>query len=386
MKDIDFDELDRAVSSLMGGVPKAEPAEDKAVSPPAAYSPAPTNESELEQAQIVSSVTPSVPVNEAPSVEESPKPPLSAPSAAIAPPAVRRGRFMDMVRPVASETKKPVPSRAVSRQGATIQPINGFARPATSSIDGITLSTPQPAPQQPEAASSGDLPDPLAGVEFDKTTEAITVKTTQTTPLSVQAIQNPGMRQPEVTALSDSPFLPDAKVEKRPLGRLADTGTASQAAPEPDHAPVLGALADPEVTPAEGTAASAGDMASPEQPMPAELGHEVMAIEADTSSPTIERPKPAVPEVEAAPVRLVAQTPAPSAVRPVATSIPQQYKVQPKAAEPPTTGAIYDTAAYHQPLTHPAKKKPGWLWVLAIILILLLGAASGAAVYFFGLV
>ena len=55
------------------------------------------------------------------------------------------------------------------------------------------------------------------------------------------------------------------------------------------------------------------------------------------------------------------------------TSIPQQYKVQQpiESAEAPA-GAIYDT----QPLAHPAKKKPGWLWAVYILVIALVGAGA----------
>jgi hypothetical protein len=66
-------------------------------------------------------------------------------------------------------------------------------------------------------------------------------------------------------------------------------------------------------------------------------------------------------------------------------SIPQQYKEEPSTGDA-KNGAIYDTDTYHhQPLAHPKKKKSGWMWVIWIILILIIGAAAGAALYWAGI-
>lgn len=359
MKDIDFDELDRAVNSLMSGVPKAEPAKEDDVKTLAlpASSPGADDKADSEPAHAASSSSEVAPSHD-PEVSHDAERSMSTVSvtpAAVVPPAARRGRFMDMVRP-AAETQKSVPSRPLSRHSGSIEPTKGFTSQSAPPVEGITSPPHQPA-AQPDVSSSGDWPDPLAAVDFDKTTEAVGNKAPLTTP-----------------------FLPDAKVEKRPLGRVAD----GDSAPEPDHAPVLGALAVSGNGTTGNPAETTGDTAVPQQPLPAELGQDVMAIEADTSSVSPEQPESTM-EINAAPSRPVAPSPTSATPRPVATSIPQQYKVQPKVADP-SPGAIYDTATYHQPLSHPAKKQPGWLWVIAIILILLLGAASGAAVYFYGLV
>ena len=86
----------------------------------------------------------------------------------------------------------------------------------------------------------------------------------------------------------------------------------------------------------------------------------------------------------------VTSTPAPAAqeepsVSTGPTSIPQQYREEPSTGDK-DNGAIYDTDTYHQPIAHPAKKKSGWMWVVWIVAILLLGAGGGAALYFLGLV
>ena len=63
------------------------------------------------------------------------------------------------------------------------------------------------------------------------------------------------------------------------------------------------------------------------------------------------------------------------------TSITQQYTEQ--ASSTDESGAIYDTTAYHQPLTHTARKKSGAWVIVWILLLIILGGGAGAAVYFF---
>lgn len=357
MKDIDFDELDRAVNSLMSGVPKTEPVKEEELKT-VSLAVAETDSEPKPQAEPAATLAPSP--SSLPASDDIPPRPtedVHVDSIRTVAPAARRGRFMDMVRPVA-EPRSVSPSRTASRLGATIQPTTGFSQPAT--IDGISPPA-KPASTETSGSDQNDWPDPLASVDFNATTEAVEVKQ-----------QNSEVRSMPLA----SPFLPDTKVEKRPLGRPSTDDEPS----EPSRAPVLGALVETETRPE-----SNGDKAVPQQPLPVELGQEVMAIESDTTSFMDRSEEDVVPEKKPEPTQPEAAPQTPAAIRPIATSIPQQYKVQPSSTEP-TTGAIYDVAAYHQPLNHPAKKKPGWLWVIVILLILLLGAASGAAVYYYGLV
>ena len=235
------------------------------------------------------------------------------------------------------------------------------------------------SPLQPDSSSPSDWPDPLEAIDFEKTTEAVEAKAGQdsTTPLQDDGAASGAWSQD--ASQIGSPFLPDAKVEKRPLGRTDEATDFSAAVPELEHAPVLGGLAgsDSEMTHT--------DTAVPQQPLPVELGHEVMAIEADTSIDSPVQPAEIpLPEIkEKVPSEKPANSPS-GTLRPAVTSIPQQYKVQPKAVDA-APGAIYDTATYHQPLAHPAKERPFWLWLIGFALILVAGAAFGAAVYFFGL-
>jgi hypothetical protein len=194
-----------------------------------------------------------------------------------------------------------------------------------------------------------------------------------------------------------SPFLPDAKVEKRPLGSAAPM--VPMIAPEHE----LQALA-PDDSEAQ-LPAKPSDVQEP----PEEFRGDLMQVEADThmgvpktdqthpintkpedeeplssasstqeeSSETKETPKP----VEAS---ISEDEKSSSESHMGRISIPQQYKEQPSSGEK-ESGAIYDTDTYHQPLAHPAKKKSGWLWVLWIVLILIVGAGAGVALYFLGI-
>ena len=64
------------------------------------------------------------------------------------------------------------------------------------------------------------------------------------------------------------------------------------------------------------------------------------------------------------------------------TSIPQQYPASSDAAAL-KTGAIFDTSIYHNGANiKPPKKSNAWIWILTIVLVLI-GATIGVAVYMF---
>ncbi len=102
-------------------------------------------------------------------------------------------------------------------------------------------------------------------------------------------------------------------------------------------------------------------------PLPAELQDNLLSIEAseDTAEPKKEETNP-IPTVSL-PVG--------------ATSITAQYTEQPSTGDQPT-GSVFNTEAYKKPIARP-KKKSGWLIVLWIFLLLVVGAGVGAAIYFF---
>lgn len=272
MNDIDFDELDRAVSSTLTPTPVSEP------------TPAP--------------VSPSITTAAAPSVS----------------PAARRGgRFMDVVHP------------SSDMRGATAVP----PRP-TVPAEPVT-----PAVSAAPSAQVSDWPDPI-----------------------------------------ESPFLPDTKVEKRPLGGEQPTTDVPTPVEIPDEAPEAEII--PTVT----------EPAAPEAVVPVSLKEPVAEPET-TPEAEPEVATETTPEVEATPEEPIAE-PVPHVTEttqstPVGdggpTSIHQQYTESASSAEP--SRPIFDTEAYHQPMAHPEKKKSGIFVVLWIIGLIILGAGLGAVMYFY---
>ncbi len=384
MKELDFDELDRAVSSLMTNVPstdtnassdddkpektltldpsKATP--DDSISAPAATSSAPPSSSSSSTAAPSQPTSPVV----------TPTPPSSntlmvPPTLVVPSVAVRRGgRFMDVVHP-SSDMKKPEsPQAPISRQGATIAPLPSASAPAEEPIRPVSIPpAAEPAKSTPPVvepkAPVSEWPDPLDVANFKDESPAPAPLTT--------------------------PFLTGAKVEKRPLGGVPD----SEPAPEPDKS----GIGKEGLTSNDANDQLPVEPADIQAPLPEELQGDLVAIESGAAAQHValpskqpdEAPKAPEPAPVKAPMSLPSAPKKPEPAVPVekpgVTSIPQQYREEPSTGES-ASGAIYDTANYHQPLAHPGKKKSSWLWVIWIVLILLLGAGAGAALYFFKII
>lgn len=342
MKDIDFDELDKAVNSLM-------------LSP------------QLDSAEPQTPITPSVeqpPVQAAPA--PSPAPVQSEPTPAVTPAVRRGGRFMDMVstpnaqRPTAST---PVPSSAPapSREGLSITSRSesiSFEQPDSS--EPVTMSTPA-AP-----VAEATIPDPI-----DIPAPAIEVPQPAVSPES-----NP---EPVVQQLGslESPFIADAKVEKRPLNAgtseapLVDLAAALE---EDAHEEASTGLQDVPAE-SESEAVENGEDEPPITPQVAELSSDLVAIEAADNQ-----------EVSEAVVAPDTTSEAEEPTKPLGTtSIPQQYTAQPSSGDQ-SHAAIYDASQYPEPVTHVAKNKSGWLWVLWVILLLGVGAGGAIVLYNLGII
>jgi|GEM_PF-2093070 hypothetical protein len=202
-------------------------------------------------------------------VDDNNKAPLSVPARSNAP----KGRFMDLRHP--SSDMKPqsptVPKRA-----------------------------PEPTPTPPQPAPKPTLqPTPPKPVE-------------NKAPLSDQ--------KPDEES-GQSPFLPDASVQKRPLGGNINSEPSSPPAPKDN----------------------------PNSPLPEELQNGVMSIESSETEDT------------------------------AASSALTSTHTPDKVAE--ETTAQPQTAAYHQPIKHSNKKGP-LTWIVWILILVITGAATGAAVYF----
>jgi len=424
MKDLDFDELDRAVNSLMTNVPKTAPQQDDAkektldIAPTLDADSTPSFDKIEEAAAKINSDTPEVAA--LPSNPRTPPPVPSSPrpQAATTAPATRRsGRFMDVVHPSTDMKKSDMP-RPISRQGVSLEPVGASQKiadivPQKKETPAATAeSKPEENPvvpmskeiiEQPEteapkeSMSTSDWPDPL---------EMAAAAETKEPDAEVDEAEKPETEMPEpkeaAPAPLTSPFLPDAKVEKRPLG-----GMASEEEPEVEEEISRAPMADDTDKtvddPNKQLPATPGEL---ERVLPEELSGDLMAVEADTTHSALKQAhdegesgsdlvlasekEETVPEVkpevkedkpEPKPVVEVEDKPVPTGP----TSIPQQYKEEPNTGDQ-DNGSIYDTDTYHQPLAHPAKKKSGWMWVIWIVLILLVGAGGGALLYSLGLV
>ena len=329
MSDIDFDELDRAVNGVLGGTaaPAASPASTASEEPVITETPTIERVERTTLSPISSSsydikepspVLTTPPVTIAP-LEATPVAPVAASTA----PAARRssGRFMDMVHPSSD-----------MRSRTTSAPVEN--KPVTASV-----AQPEPVAETPQYNETPAWNEPL-----------------------------------------ESPFLADAKVEKRPLGGgevqvpeskdVADTFDFQGLLDEPDEE----LLEAPE--PQERLEATT-------MPDPIDFAAATAVTNEVETAPVVETPaiveQPPVVQPEIQPLPVI-ETPQPIVEEPVGpTSITPQYKEQPSAHQ--ETGAMYDTESYHQAVTAPVKKKSGWFTVLWILLLVIFGAGAGWAVF-----
>ncbi|HEX7483908.1 MAG TPA: hypothetical protein VF281_02020 [Candidatus Saccharimonadales bacterium] len=405
MSELDFDELDKAVNNLMSGVPKVEPPKNDDIKTLDINSTLPdTSRPSLDQ--LNSALTS---VNGPAKTDSVAASALSPVTAAPAPLATRRsGRFMDVVHP--SSDMKNVPKPTASRQGATIEPAAKNFEPTTAPVKEVE-DIPTPDHSETESVSvvdnqspshqQNEWPDPLemSGYQPEADTTSESEKTEQVATMPTEESDDEDDTVFSLDDLEDttpepltSPFITDAKVEKRPLG-----GPTSDVVPEPVVS-TAAAENDDTITnddPNDQLPATAADVAPI---LPPELQKDLMAIETDGDTSAHEaEPTPEVTPTESESKAEVSapeeekkqpEVEKPASEIPVPTgptSIPQQYKEEPSTSDQ-TNGGIYDTNNYHQPLAHPVKKKSGWLWIVWIVLLLIIGGGGAAVLYLFHII
>lgn len=327
MSDFDFDELDKAVSGAL-------------------RSPTPTDETPTGKPESAKVNPEPTPISEKPT-----------------PPAIRRGsgRFMDVVHPSSDmrSSSRPAVQQAEasstqsSQENADQQ--NGFVPPVTKP----TVEPEQFLKAEAEPEEKTETPQDLT---------------------SLGAMSPVG----EWSKPLESPFLPDTKVEKRPLGGAGGAETFASLLETTNEEPLLEAPDEPRL---EATT----------MPDPIDFAAHSMALpieSEDTGIQANEKVLPAEEKTAEQPKKeesldlltidmetekeVVAEAP----TEPVGpTSIIQQYTEQTSAEQ--SSGAIYDTENYHQPLAHAGKKHSSVWTILGIILLVLLGAGAGVAFYFF---
>lgn len=375
MKDIDFDELDRAVSSVLGQkTPTAQdaPSGENAIVPKTESQSTVTSTPPRDDTSARVEPVASLPTASSPTSTSNPVP--SVPLA-----VKRRGRFMDMVHPSASMSSvkpslvKPLPSHRIpdlkpsapveekAPEPVAVEPpvvstVEHKAEPIAAVDESQALIGAEPMPLDdgshtlPATTEEPNL-DPLAS--FTVPDEADKPKSTSSDieepvdshdekPANESSEQSEGDPQVNSSLASSvpqmTPFLADTKVEKRPLGGFVD-GDAI-AAP-----PIVSDAQNP-----------------PAVPLPRELQSDVMKVEADQSMASVETPSaaPFATSVEAAPE-------------------PDDDRVE---GHP-----LFDTSTYHEPIAAvPRKSMPAWLkWMLGLLVCLAIGAGVGYFLFTTGL-
>ena len=281
------------------------------------------------------------------------------PSPAQAPvPAARRssGMFMDMVHPSSVMRGRPNSVAPRPQPAADVKPTP--LQPAPQ------IATLNPAEPTVPLESASNLPEPTAN-----------------------------------SPTLESPFLPDAKVEKRPLGGAATPvgEIGYEESPLPNNLTDAPSLPDSLNSPeAEALLAaveseSALPPPAPEEMLPSPAPQDL--IEAPEVEPLVEAPEAEkLLEIEQPaessqqldqPEQPQPAEPAPAVISQAQTlsnaSISQQYEEKPSSVV--ESGAIYDTEHYHQPITPAPKKKTAAIVLLWVILLIIAGAAAGAAFY-----
>ncbi len=324
--DIDFDELDKAVNSLMGGVKSDQPDDE-----------APTQKT----LTISSTLGP----DEKPAYDKLDEVAKKIGSEALVPGSERTVvEDLDTVAATAP-TVPSVPAEPVKSQPTVSRPpIGRFMDVVHPSSDMRTVAKPV-QPVVPPAVTPAPTP----------TVQPAPVETTQSDAHAVA--------KPELAPLT--PFLPDAKVEKRPLGGQSISGAVQS----PFDA------AQPEDQPSD----------KAELPETTSINSEPVPLSDDTQkipdATTIQSAKSAEsPELQA--IESTPVTDVPDHMHESIRSVESVDAEQSVAANATAEGAIYDVNNYHQPLGHPAKRKSGWGVVVIILVIILVSGALGAAAYF----
>lgn len=349
MSDIDFDELDQAVNSLMGKAPIPKEKEDVAVPDTLSINPTLQPEeapkyADLEKvAQKIGDETlgATQPTVSSPDVlkesdrvvqlepklpENAPLPVMPVQQVAAVAKQPSTGRFMDVVHP-SSDMR--APAATVSNQAPQlIGPVP--PRPAGSAAPAPVSTTVAPPPTAPVPNSA---PVPAAA----------SAPVATATPPSSPA---PVLQQASPAELVASPFLTDAKVEKRPLGGEPPTGIPSSAVAE--------------ATPAAGESGPIDDFIEPlkddqQQTInPEDFGTETLTAESQIQT------------IEAAYDKGTSN----QVLRSVESGDTEKMMSD--------VSQLVEKPARHLPL---AKSKSGWGVVVIILVVIVLSVAAAGAAY-----
>lgn len=440
MKDLDFDELDRAVNSLIANGPSPDDSvavknttitqnelpktpinshfadNIKPIAPSTSISTprtivaaAPTTEYVNTPSPIVSPApqpaTPAVAPVDSLEIKPIPTIPIFA-APEVKPVATRRnsGRFMDVMHPSSDMRTTLIMPDRVSRQGTTIHltppAVHTPDRPVVS--EPVAVVDPQPAiearPLVPENVPEA-WPDPINFSEKVEINLPVPIDDKEPVDDDIDRISddidNTLKSTPEI---QESPFLSGAKVTKRPLGAFSGDNPIEYIETNPVNPEVVA-----EKVQASGNIISNNNSSQidVDMPLPAELRGDLLSIEAASEAeisaavaaaqPVVTAPPVAVPRPAAAPAPVVVQSsetlanntaPKPNPVADGPTSIAQQYQEKPNTGDQ-NSAAIYDTAAYHKAIVGKSNKKSHLFLIIWVLSLLAVGAGVGAGIYFF---
>ena len=423
MTDIDFDELDRAVNSLM-----SKQQEKNSVDAEVKHeveTPSVEEKKTIETSTVGSSfappVTPFAPALDAPSPssttsassveskveQQSPQDSLvekpeiiSAPAATVAPsstldqtpdstpkenktsPVITRrptGRFMDVVRPSSVNNIQKSASSAPSRTGVSIQP-------SADLVDVVNM-TGKTSPIEEELSavdnqldSLDDTPD-LKDIQNESAFAAIEDAPVEELSLTDKIAQSLSESNDSVTSPLaeplESPFIANVEVEKRPLGVVDQNAIESESDVEEDEF--------------ESGSADLADMKLNHQ-YNADLSNYTMDKEALSDTPdSMMDLSPEIIAIEEAGIPGVSEinetadsepNTQPSLPNSKSDEMPQQYSSENDMVDSEPAPMFAAVSTEVKPPRSEEKKKTGLLTLLLIILFLVVGVAGGAVSYF----
>ena len=423
MTDIDFDELDRAVNSLM-----SKQQEKNSVDAEVKHdveTPSVEEKKTIETSTVGSSfappVTPFAPALDAPSPssitsassveskaeQQSPQDSLVekpeiiyAPAATVAPsstldqtpdstpkenktsPVIARrptGRFMDVVRPSSVNNIQKSASSAPSRTGVSIQPsadlvdvvnMTGSTSPIEEELSAVDnqLDSLDDAPDLKDIQNESDF----AAIEDAPVEElSLTDKIAQSLSESNDSVASP-LAEP-----LESPFIANVEVEKRPLGAVDQNAMESEADVEEDEFESGSVdLEDMKLNHQYNSDLSNYTMdkealsETPDSMM--DLSPEIIAIEEAGIPGASEMNEVADSEPNMQPSSPASQS----------NDTPQQYSSENEMVDSEPAPMFAAVSTEVKPPRSEEKKKTGLLTLLLIILFLVVGVAGGAVSYF----
>lgn len=333
MTEMDFDELDKAVNSLMGSVKKSTHDKDEPTTLTISSTLSADEKPEYDKLEKVAKKIGNETIDIA-ALEDANVTVVEVPST-----VPKSGRFMDVMHPSSDMKSTPVmrAPRSPQLEPVTSTVVEVAAKPTessmtVSSVDPVDVPVGDATNVQgttTEEDISDDQADALDTVgqphdEVISSSEPVVQPQIATDASFEHSAQDQPTLEPQT-----SPFIADAKVEKRPLGS-AMTATQLVDSPEPEvsQSPIETAQLAPSIP---GT-------------IPDEYHGDLLAIETGASlTDTMDHTN--------------------------------------EVAAPANTTPIYNVDTIHAPISHPGKKSSGWLWVVMIVLIVAICGGIAAALY-----